>query len=156
MTITKDKLIILLNALDERYKSMHIIRERVQVISIWILGFLITGSAWIYQSEICFILIEKVILVIIVLCVWVALIKFYFNDLEKGFNSQRRIAAKLERALGFYEKGYFLNDKKNFYPKEWQYSGEKNSEGKFISNTLNLIAIGFVLLILSISAHGYF
>ncbi len=52
MSEQKHKTDILLKALDESYKSIHTIRERVQTVSIWILGFLISGSAWIYQSEI--------------------------------------------------------------------------------------------------------
>ncbi len=39
MKESKSKIDILLKALDERYKSIHIIRERVQTVSIWILGF---------------------------------------------------------------------------------------------------------------------
>jgi hypothetical protein len=54
MSEQKQKTDILLKALDERYKSIHIIRERVQTVSIWILGFLISGASWIYQSEINF------------------------------------------------------------------------------------------------------
>ena len=156
MKESKSKIDILLKALDERYKSIHIIRERVQTVSIWILGFLIAGAGWIYQSNIYFKLIETFILFVVIVCVWLSVWKFYFSDLKKGFNSQRKIAAKIEKSLGFYLKGYFLEDRKTMYPKKWENSGKKNSEGKFMKNTYSLLVLGFILLMLAILTHTCF
>lgn len=156
MKESESKINILLNALGERYKAIHIIRERVQTISIWILGFLIAGAAWIYQSNVYFKCIEILGLFFVIICIWFCIWRFYFNDLEKGFNSQRKIAAKIERVLGFYSDGYFLEGEQSMYPKEWERAGGKNSEGKFMRNTYILLALGFILLMISILNHVYF
>ena len=152
----KFKINILLNALDERYKAIHIIRERVQTVSIWILGLLIAGAAWVYQANVYFKCIEMICLFFVIICIWFCIWKFYFSDLEKGFNSQRKIAAKIEKALGFYTNGYFLEGEQSMYPKEWEDAGKENSEGKFMRNIYILLALGFILLMISILNHVYF
>lgn len=156
MRDTKQKTDILLKALDERYKSIHIIRERVQTVSIWILGFLISGATWIYQSKINFYLFEFLAIFFAIICIWISLWRFYFRDLELGFNSQRRIAAKIEKTLGFYSKGYFLEENEVLYPKDWEYSGRESGKGNFIRNNYILIAVGFILLVASILTHTSF
>ncbi|MBU1119171.1 hypothetical protein KKH43_04795 [Patescibacteria group bacterium] len=144
---------ILLKALDERYKSIHIIRERIQTVVLWILGLLITGSAWVYQSDVYFDLLGMLSLFLVIICIWISIWKFYFYDLEKGFNSQRKIAAKIEEALGFYKKKHFSESEESMYPIEWKNSGKKNCEGKFMRNTYYLIALGFILSMLAIFSH---
>lgn len=153
MKESKTKIDILLNALDERYKSIHIIRERVQTVSIWILGFLIAGAGWVYQSNIYFGVIEIFILIFVIIAIWTSIRRFYFSDLEKGFNSQRRVAAKIEKSFDFYTKGYFTKDESTLYPENWKNSGKENCEGKFMRNTYNLLALGFGLLIIAILSH---
>lgn len=153
MKESKTKIDILLNALDERYKSIHIIRERVQTVSIWILGFLIAGAGWVYQSNIYFGVIETFILIFVIVVIWINIRRFYFSDLEKGFNNQRRIATKIEKSLGFYTKGYFTKDESTLYPEDWGNSGKGNCEGKFMRNTYNLLALGFGLLVIAILSH---
>jgi len=51
---------VLLMALGERYKSIHIIRDRVQSLGIWALGILLAASAFHIQSGIVFNKIDKV------------------------------------------------------------------------------------------------
>ncbi len=146
----QQKIDTLLIALQERYTSVHTIRERVQTVALWILGLLLAASGWLFQSEICFSDKQKITLSIFSLIIWFVLKKFYFSDLEKGFNGQRRILAKIEDSLGFYKKSHFNNLEDSLYPKEWKSSGQKDSEGKFFENTHNLIAIGFGIFIISI------
>ena len=146
----QQKLDILIQALQERNASVHTIRERVQTVSLWILGLLLASSGYIFQSNICFDKIQKIALAIFVLIVWLVIRKYYFADLEKGFNSQRKILAKIENALGFYEEAFFNEEKESVYPKEWKKSGQKGSEGKFFENTYNLLAVGFGILIFTI------
>ena len=153
MSEQKQKIDILLKALDERYKSIHIIRERVQTVSIWILGFLISGASWIYQSEINFYPVEFLAIFFAIICVWISLWRFYFRDLELGFNSQRKVAAKIEKSLGFYSEGYFLEGDEVLYPKDWENSGKRNGKGNFIRNNYILIAVGFALLVVSMITH---
>jgi len=144
---------ILLNALSERYKSIHLIRERIQTVSIWILGLLIAGAAWVYQSNIYFTQIELLGILITIIFIWFCVYKFYLSDLVKGFNGQRKIAAKIEKNLGFYSKRYFSEEEESLYSEEWKNSGKEKSEGRFVRNTYFLLAIGFILLIISISTH---
>jgi hypothetical protein len=58
--------------------------------------------------------------------------------------------AKIEDALGFYEKGYFTDSDESLYPHSWKKSGQKGCEGNFINNNNNLLAIGFLLFVSAI------
>jgi hypothetical protein len=139
----EEKINVLIHALDERYKSIHTIRERVQTVSIWILGILLGASGWLFQSNTCFSLYQKIFSVVLLSIVWVALRWFYFDDLQKGFNGQRQVAAKLEKSLGLFGEGIYADSNDSIYPKTWEKSGQKGSEGKFFANTYNLLIIGF-------------
>jgi hypothetical protein len=147
MKIQEDqKINILLNALDERYKSIHTIRERVQAVSLWILGILIGASGWLFQSNMCFSLYEKLFSVISLLILWATLRQFYFNDLQKGFNSQMKVAAKIEDSLGLFEDKLYTELEDSIYPKSWKKSGQKGCEGKFFDNAYSLLIVGFGIL----------
>lgn len=147
MKIDKNQKINILNqALYERYRSVHIIRERVQTVSIWILGILLTAAGWLFQSNICFSLSQKVVAVLLLLTVWIALRLLYFADLEKGFNGQRQVAAKIEGIIGLFDKAFCSDLDDSIYPKSWEWSGKKGSEGRFFGNTYNLLAIGFGII----------
>lgn len=142
----EQKINILMHALDERYKSIHTIRERAQTVSIWILGIMLGVAGWIFQSNVRFSLYQKIFSVILLLIVWVTLRWFYFSDLHKGFNSQRRVAANIEDALGLFDENIYTESDESVYPKTWKKSGQKGSEGKFFENTYNLLIIGFGIL----------
>src|SRR3989339_1786543 len=146
----QQKIEILLVVLQERYNSLHIIRERVQSISLWILGILLSASGWLFQADIYITYEQKILYTTLLLGIWYILKKLYFSDLEKGFNNQRQILAKIEDSLGLYKKSYYNNSEDTLYPKEWRHSGEKGSEGRFFQNTYNLIAVSFGIFILSI------
>jgi len=147
MKIPEDKKIdVLINALDERYKSIHTIRERVQTVSIWILGILIGASGWIFQSNMLFSTNDKFFAVVLLLIIWATLRWFYFNDLQKGFNSQMRVAAKIEDSLGLFDEKIYSDSEDSIYPKSWKKSGQKGCEGKFFDNSHNLLIVGFGIL----------
>ena len=146
----QQKIEILLVVLQERYNSLHIIRERVQSISLWILGILLSASGWLFQADIYITYEQKILYTTLLLGIWYILKKLYFSDLEKGFNNQRQILAKIEDSLGLYKKSYYNNSEDTLYHKEWRHSGEKGSEGRFFQNTYNLIAVSFGIFILSI------
>lgn len=146
----QQKLDVLIQALQERNASVHTIRERIQTVSLWMLGLLLASSGYIFQSNICFGKVEKIALAVFVLIIWFVIRKYYFADLEKGFNSQRKILAKIENALGFYKEAFFDETQESIYPKEWKKSGQKGCEGKFFDNTYNLLAVGFGIFILTI------
>lgn len=151
----ENKVQILLEALKERYSSIHIIRERVQVVCIWALGLLLAASGYFYQTENIISLNKKIFLILLILLIWMSLRFFFFTDLEKGFNKQRTIAAKIEESLGFYEKNFFNSKDEDLYPKEWRLSGQKGCEGNFMKNIYNLIALGFFILTVSIWFNGF-
>lgn len=58
------KTTILLSALQERYNSMHIIRDRTHTTSIWLLWILLWISGWIIQEKISFLCYEKISFII--------------------------------------------------------------------------------------------
>ncbi|OGI10759.1 MAG: hypothetical protein A3I68_01635 [Candidatus Melainabacteria bacterium RIFCSPLOWO2_02_FULL_35_15] len=146
----EQKVSVLMQALEERYRSIHAIRERVQTVSIWILGILLGTSGWLFQSNIRFDMwYQKLFLIVLLFILWGTLRWFYFNDLQKGFNTQRQVAATVEDLLGLFNKNVY-GSVEPIYPKEWKSSGEKGSEGKFFDNTYNLIVVGFGVLSLVI------
>jgi len=145
-TNDEQKVNILIQALDERYKSIHTIRERVQTVSIWALGILLGASGWLFQADIYFSIEQKIYSVALLMLIWVTLRLFYFTDLEKGFNSQRQTTAKIEDAFGLFDEGVYTDLKESIYPSSWKKSGQKGSEGKFFENSYNLLVIGFEIL----------
>lgn len=145
---TDQKLNVLLHALEERYKSIHIIRDRVQNISVWILGLFVTAGGWLMQSKTSLLINEKwFFTAIIIISVFVVRV-FYLKDLEKGFKTQQRIQAKIEEALGLCKAGVFTTD--SVYPKEWAEAGTKNGKGNFFFHNYLLIYTATVILLLSI------
>lgn len=143
----EQKISILMQSLDERYKSIHIIRERTQVVSLWILGILLGVSGWLFQADLSFSLCEKFISITLLIIIWITIYKYYFKNLEKGFNGQRQVAAKIEDSLGLFTLGEYI-DEDSVYPVGWQESGQKDSEGDFFDGTYKLLAIGFAILII--------
>lgn len=149
MTITNDqKVEILLHALEERYKSIHIIRERVQNISLWILGLFVTAGGWLLQSNANLESDEKIFFGAIILISVIVLRIFYLNDLEKGFKAQQRIQAKIEDTLGLCTPGIFTQE--SIYPKEWATAGTKKGKGNFFFHNYLLIYFGTAILLVSI------
>ena len=78
----QQKIEILLVVLQERYNSLHIIRERVQSISLWILGILLSASGWLFQADIYITYEQKILYTTLLLGIWYILTKLYFSDLE--------------------------------------------------------------------------
>lgn len=130
---------ILLSGLEERYSSLHIIRERVHSTSIWLLWILLWVSGTIIKIDfdVCF--LEKIFLIGIILIAWLVIIKFYYFDLKKWFDTQRKVVINLEDELWFYSWKHSL------YPKEW-----KNfSEWYFFRNNYILVGFWFTILLIT-------
>lgn len=145
----KQKIDILLKALEERYKVIHIIRERIQAICLWSLGILLTAAGWLIQSNITLILEEKVLYSVFIFVTFLVVRFYYLGDLHKGFKNQQRIAARIETALQFYNIGTFDSAKTSIYPKEWENSGD-NVKGNFFKANVHLLDLGTLLLILAV------
>lgn len=147
----EQKVQILLHALEERYKSIHIIRERVQNVSLWVLGLFITAGGWILQSTTSFLIIEKVFFASVIVISIVFLRLFYLNDLEKGFKAQQRIQAKIEDALGLCRPEVYIET--SIYPEEWIAAGTSEGKGNFFSHNYLLIYLGTIILLVCICFH---
>jgi hypothetical protein len=144
----EQKIEILLKALEERYKSIHIIRQRVQNICIWTLGLFITAAGWLMQSPKELGVKERILFSLIILITIIVVRAFYLNDLEKGFKTQQQIQARIENVLGLCKSGVFSKDP--IYPESWQKAGTSAGKGKFFVHNYLLIYLGTLLLLVSI------
>jgi hypothetical protein len=145
---SEQKIEILLKALEERYKSIHIIRQRVQNMCIWTLGLFVTAAGWLMQSPKELAVKEKIIFTLIILITIMVIRAFYLNDLEKGFKTQQQIQARIENVLGLCKSGVFSKD--SIYPESWKEAGTENGKGKFFFHNYLLIYLGTLLLLISI------
>lgn len=144
--ITPDKKAdILISALEERYGSIHKIRERVQGVSLWALGLLAAAAGWLIQSRIHFHLTEAVLIGGGVCLAYWVLRHHYFRDLEIGFKKQMQTAARLEKMLHLYTPGYFSDDTETAYPVEWAQAGTSNGKGNYFRASYELIDIGLLM-----------
>jgi hypothetical protein len=157
MTIDDNKKVdVLLSALEERYSSIHKIRERVQSIGLWALGLLLGAGGWLMQSDIILSTLRKIIAIVIIIGA-VSFIRFiYLEDLRKGFNSQQKIAVRLEKALCLYSKGIFDDSDESIYPAKWARAGTEKSDGKFFDSTYGLLYIGVAFILINILLNGCF
>lgn len=157
MKINDEKKVdILLLALKERYESMHKIRERIQNIGIWIMGILFGASGWLVQSNITLNYSQKTIIVIVILMALIILNLTYIKDLQIGFKSQQRVAAKIENALGFFTPENFDDSKKSIYPDAWKMAGTRKGNGNFFHSMQILLSIGFAFLLVAVLLNGSF
>lgn len=141
------KVDVLTKGLEERYHSIHLIRDRVQNISVWSLGLLLAATGWIVESEMIFTSQQKSVYIAIVLIAF-GVLRYYMSDLAKGFKSQQKVAVGIEKALGFYE------GQESIYPQSWQASGDKASQGRFFLSSYLLLDAGVIFLIFAILASG--
>jgi len=149
--INDDKKIdILISALNERYQSMHNIRDRVQNTGIWILGILGSIGGWLIQSDIHILFVNKIIYLLTLFVIYHAIIFHYLEDLNKGFKGQQKMAVKIEKILCFFNKNFFSKEDGSLYPESWENAGTEKGEGKFFETTYLLINIGFILISIAI------
>ncbi|KKQ28006.1 MAG: hypothetical protein US42_C0003G0063 [Candidatus Magasanikbacteria bacterium GW2011_GWC2_37_14] len=151
MEFTNDeKINILLEGLKERYNSIHIIRERAQSVSLWILGILVAMSAWLFQNFLIINFFDKILISFVIFSILLSVICLFFGDLEQGFKTQREVASKIEEVLGFYGNNFFADNYKSIYPEKW-----KNvNNGNFFVNNYLLILTGYLVFILTLFFNG--
>ncbi len=153
----KEKVDILVSALEERYRSIHIIRDRVQNICVWALGLLLGTGAWLLQAEIILSDEQKILIIVAVVVSFVVLRFNYLEDLKKGFANQQLSAARIEKTLGLFTPRFFdTNTEESIYPKSWEKAGEKGYEGKFFSSSFILLYVGLAFIIVAILFNGCF
>ena len=150
------KLQILLASAEERYKSIHIIRERIWNTCTWAIGIGLLVAGWIVQSDIYLNLLQRIIFSLFILISFVAIRFFYLKDIEKGFKTQLRIVARMEKALNLYEAGAFDYTDSGIYPMKWSNAGEKDGEGRYFTYSYLLLYISVAFLMLAIWAKFLF
>lgn len=140
---------ILIEALKERYKALHIIRQRIENVSLWSLGLLIAASGWIVGLNEPLGRKEKCLIIFAVIIGFSVLRLFYLSDLNKGFRNQQKVIVKIEETLGLFKDNLY-SESGSIYPKNWSETGDKNGSGNFFSHTNLLIYTGVGIFILSI------
>ncbi len=138
----QNKTQILLAAADQRYKSVENIRSRVQTTCTWILGAFLLVAGWIVQKDTSMDFPQRLFLVIALIISISILRGFFLRELERGFRSQLRTAAKIEEELGLYEMGT--------YPKDWKKAGTDGARGGFFFNSYLLLYTGTAILIAAV------
>jgi len=149
-----EKVSVLLAALEERYKAMHAIRERVQSVGIWALGILFAAGAWLMQSNVSLSASQKELLIVGIAVMFTALKYNYLGNLNIGFKKQQRTAVRIEKSLGLFTNGVFDSEADSVYPVEWASAGTEKGDGKFFHTTYMLLFIGAIFLIAVILLSG--
>lgn len=147
---TSQKVTILLAALQERYQALRTIRERVQGVGLWALGLLAAASGWVLQATESLDNTKRWAALGGLMAAVIILRFVYLADLKRGFDAQQRTAARLERALGFYQVGVFDDESAPIYPARWLEAGKSKGTGKFFMSTYRLIYAGAVFLAFSL------
>jgi hypothetical protein len=146
----ESKIDILIAALEERYKSVHIIRERTQSIALWIVGALLTISVALIGHPVSFTEYQKWTFTGVLLVIGVFVCYFLFRDQEKGFKNQQRTKVNLEKVLGLYKENFFGEDSGHLYLSEWASAGTKKGKGNFFSLYRTLILVSVLALLITI------
>lgn len=149
----EQKVSILVSGLEERYKSIHAIRDCIQNICVWALGLMLAASGWLIQSDVQFTSCQKFLYIVGIVVAFWALRFNFLADLYKGFQSQQRVAVRLEKSLGMFAPKVFDDEETTLYPKEWESAGSSNGGGRFFASTYLLLYIGVAALILAILMH---
>jgi len=144
-----NKIEILISNLEERYKSIHTIRDRVQNIGLWILGILGSAGGWIIQSDVNLHFWDKIIYLLALFITYHIVRYHYLEDLNKGFKNQQKTAVRIEKSLQLFTPNFFSTEE-SILPESWEKSGTEKGDGKFFETTYMLINLGFVFLSIAI------
>ncbi|MBI5134387.1 MAG: hypothetical protein HZA81_03320 [Candidatus Taylorbacteria bacterium] len=140
-----EKVQVLLRALDERYKAMHTVRERAQSVAIWGLGVLIVASGWIVQRESLVGVDMRAAATALVLLALYVLKEHYIKDLDKTFQDQHKVAVRIEKILGLYERGAFAEE--GVYPEIWSLDSSEKRKRLFFYATYRLLYMGVFIFL---------
>jgi len=147
------KINILQDALKERYHAQHVIRERVQNVSLWTLGILLAAAGWLIQTKTALNAGQKWAFSLVIAAAFIVLRFFYLKDLERGFETQQKVAARIEGILGLYEKEFFDDLGESVYPLKWKDAGSRK-DGRFFKSNYLLLYTGFTILIIAVWFYG--
>lgn len=148
MTIdNNEKIDILKISLEERYLSIHKIRDRVESVSLWTLAAFVSAGGWLIQSDIILSSTERILSVLGVVMVLVVIRFSYLSDLEIGFKRQLQVASEIEETLGLYTPGMFNDKASSIYPEGWKKSGTTSGNGNYFKSTNSLLYAGTIFLV---------
>jgi len=120
-----------------------------------VLGIFVVVAGWIVQGDVRLSLVQKGFLCAALLATVVGVRCLYLADVENGFRVQLRVAARLEKTLGFYEPGYFDPSETGLYPEEWSRAGTESGGGRYFRMSYLLLYIGTGILIAAIVLHNW-
>lgn len=142
MEISEDKKVeFLLEQLKERYEALHKMRDRSMQFSLWILGFGL-GLAWllINENEITF--NQKIAISIVLIAVFI-LTMYFVKAIGYGFDRNRKIMIRLEKALKLFDIDFYEKDKA-ILPETFK--SEKKSMSGHFKTLCTIIVVVFILL----------
>ena len=147
------KVEILKVALEERYRSIHAIRERVQSMCIWSMGLLLAAMGWLIQGNFILNTEQKILYSLFILIIF-SIIRFsYLRDLSRGFSGQQKAAAHIEKMLGLYQQDLYIQGE-TVYPIGWENAGNDTGKGNFFRTSFYLLYAGVVLVIVVMCLKG--
>ncbi len=147
----KNRTVILLALLNERYSASHHMRERSLSFTIWVSGFGVATIWFILNSS--SLASNRKWLLTCLLAGLTALSLYFVGSIHRGFVSNRQVMINIERALGCYDPGIYLESKALFPPKyENQFSDTTNH--KRILSYLNghFVSLYIWIIILAVTA----
>lgn len=138
------KLQVVLAELQERYNASHQMRERSVRFTLWIAGMGI-GLGWILVSkEIHF--PQQVAITLLIFALFLGAV-YFLAGLRRGFQKNREVVVRCERALGMHEPGVYLTGR-SLLPGEYGQIRCKWSD-HFRTLSLWLLIVATSLLILT-------
>ena len=141
---------ILLEILKEKYLSAHEMRNRSLHFTLWVSGFLIIVIAWLFLHGNCLNIFQKALITLFLL-VTGSITFLFIKDIHKGFNNNKKIMEKIEKALGLFKKSYFLKNE-SIYPDDYLSKENKTIMEKIKGHFFTLYVILFSVFLLAIFA----
>ena len=148
------KIQVLLAIAEDRHKAIHVMRERVQKMCIWIMGIFLAVAGWIIKENITLSPIQNGVLVTVIIVIVLVIHLSYLKDIMRGFKVQQRVLARIEDALRLYDPKVYDDKKSGLFPNTWKKTGTNKGSGRFFANNLYLLYIGAGSLIISIIVQG--
>jgi len=149
------KVQVLLAAVEERYKSLHIMRDRTQQTCMWITGIFLAVAGWIIQGKVTLTPVQKAFMGTVIVIAVIVIRWFYLRDIQKGFQAQQRAVARIEEALQLFTPGFYDGKESGVFPESWKKAGRENGEGRYFKNIYWMLYISAGVLIIALTSQGW-
>ncbi len=142
------KITVLLSLLNERYNASHQMRERSLKFAMWVLGFVIIAIPWLLLNRELLTSYIKWSFSIIILIL--GFFSYWFLiAINRGFNRNRRLLIKIEKALGCYEKNAYI-ESEQLFPKEYNQQCNGKRKINWTYHFITIYAWIFIAIVLVI------